>query len=183
MSGMATTTQLAELISAEMGGEQGAFLVRISQDAGLLPKVRRGKWRTMPQLTVEHLADFVMAIAGSRPVGQRNANGARSGVERYATLKPTFPSERQTFREDLIFFLEQYRDKEEVDFNWILFVDDGDKPEVELRFGEADEQIVRNYSDPDVDPSLVREATVIEGDLLAALAELLREDAKVEADA
>ena len=98
---MANTTALAELISREMGGEMGAFLVRISQDAGLLPKVRRGKWRTMPHLMVEHLADFVLAIAGSRPVGQRNANGARSGVKRFANLRPTGGEDGKTFREDL----------------------------------------------------------------------------------
>ncbi len=70
---------------------------------------------------------------------------------------------------------------EEYDFVWILFVDDTNKPEVELRFiGETDQQ-ARNYSDADAEPSPVREATVIEGKLLETLAVMLRKvDAKVE---
>ena len=58
----------------------------------------------------------------------------------------------RSLRQDLVFFLEQYRDKdvigEDYDFAWILFIDDANKPEVELRFiGETDQQ-ARNYSDP-----------------------------------
>ena len=185
---MSTTKDLSQLIDREMGNGQGPFLVRICQDAGLLPKVKRGAGRSMEDLTADHLAGFVIAVAGTRAVGQRSANGARAAVKRFATLQMDWKGERgvRSLREDLVFFLEQYRDKgvigEDYDFLWILFVDDTEKPEVEFRFiEEAGGQQVRNYSDPDAQPSPVREATVIEGAFLETLAVMLRKvDAKAE---
>ena len=120
--------------------------------------------------------------------GQRTWRAAKAGVERFAPLQMDWEGERgvRSLREDLVFFLEQYRDKgvigEDYDFVWILFVDDTNKPEVELRFmEEAGGQQIRNYSDPDAQPSPVREATVIEGAFLGTLADMLRKvDAKAE---
>ena len=185
---MATTKDLVKLVDRELGKGQGPFLLRIGQDAGLLPKVKRGAFRSMVDLTPEHLADFVMVLAATRPVGRRNAEGARVGVERFARLKGNAIGERGvwTLRQALVFFLERYRDDDdfEKDYTctWILFVDDANKPEAEIRFiGDADQK-VSNYSDPNAEASSVREATVIEGDLLRALAALLRK-AESEPDA
>ena len=54
---MATTKDLSKLIDREMGKGQGPFLVRIFQDAAILPRVKRGGFRAMEHLTPEHLAD------------------------------------------------------------------------------------------------------------------------------
>ena len=178
---MATTKDLSALLDREMGKGQGPFLVRIFQDADILPRVKRGGFRAMVNLTPEHLANVVMAVAATRPAGQRTWQAAKAGVERFAALQMDWRDERgvRSLREDLAFFLEQYRDKQVIgtgyDFACILFIDDDKKPEVELRFiGETDQQ-ARNYSDPDAEPSPVREATVIDGALLWALGEMLRE--------
>lgn len=178
---MATTSDLSKLLDREMGKGQGPFLVRIFQDAEILPRVKRGGFRKMEHLTPEHLADVVMAVAATRPAGQRTWQAAKAGVERFAALQMHFEGEMgvRSLHEDLVFFLEQVRDKdvigEEYKIIWILFIDDANKPEVELRFiGKADQR-ARNYSDPDVEPSPVREATVIEGEFLETLAVMIRE--------
>ena len=184
---MGTTKDLSDLIDREMGKGQGPFLVRIFQDADILPRVKRGGWRAMEHLTPEHLADVLMALAATRPAGQRSWRAAKAGVERFATLQCDWEGEKgvRSLRQDLVFFLEQYRDKdvigEDYECTWILFIDDVNKPEAEIRFiGEADNQAL-NYSDPDAEPSPVRGAAVIEGALLRALAATLQTaDAKAE---
>ena len=184
---MATTKDLSKLMDREMGKGQGPFLVRIFQDADILPRVKRGGFRAMEHLTPEHLADVVMALAATRPAGQRTWQAAKAGVERFATLQCDWGGEKgvRSLREDLVFFLEQYRDKDVIgegyECTWILFVDDVNKPEAEIRFiGEADQRGL-NYSDPDAEPSPVRGAAVIEGEFLRTLAAMLHKaDAKVE---
>ena len=186
---MSTTKDLSELLDREMGKGQGPFLVRVFQDAEILPRVKRGGWRKMENLTPAHLADVVMALAATRPAGQRNARSAKAAVERFATLTCDWEGEKgvRSLREDLVFFLEQYRDKgavgDDYECTWILFVDDANKPEAEIRFlGEADNRAL-NYSDPDAEPSLVRGAAVIEGELFRMLADLLRETVTEDAPA
>ena len=191
---MATTKNLSELIDREMGKGQGPFLVRICQDAGLLPKAKRGGWRSMEQLTVDHLADFIIAMAGTRAVGERNANSARAAVERFAPLTMDWRGEHgvRTLREDIANFLGQYRDKQEIvggrDFEWILFINDERHPEVEIRLSASDEDehgVAPNYGNPETEgqKSKVREAVVIEGSLLFELGVMLRENVTEEVPA
>ena len=189
---MATTKNLSELLDREMGKGQGPFLVRICQDAGLLPKVKRGAGRSMEQLTVDHLADFVIALVGTRAVGERNANGARAAVERFSPLTCDWLDGGgvRTLREDIANFLGQYRDWLEIgmgySLHWILFINDEHRPEVEIRLNPPDSDKpanVHNYVDPEVEAEegLVREAAVIGPILFSELADLLRENVTVEA--
>ena len=185
---MSTTKDLSKLIDREMGKGQGPFLVRISQDAGLLPKVKRGGGRSMEQLTADHLADFVIAIAGTRAVGARNANGARIAIERFSPLTCDWGEGRgvRTLREDIAFFLGQYRDNLEIGVGYycssILFVNDSQRPEVEIRLtpyeAEQAEQAL-NYVIPETEAkeSSVREAVVMGSGLLFELGVMLRENA------
>ena len=180
---MATTKDLSNLIDQEMGKGQGPFLVRICQDAGLLPKVKRGGWRTMKQLTAEHLADFVIAVAGTRAVGERNANGARVAVERFAPLICGEEGlDARTLREDIADFLTQYRDNLEIGGGyflvWILFINDSLMPEAEIRLmleKEQGDQKTFLYGPPGVErgASPVCEAVVIQHALLFNLGALL----------
>ncbi len=177
---MATTKDLSELIDREMGEGQGPFLVRICQDAGLLPKVKRGGWRSMEQLTPEQLADFVIAIAGTRAVGKRNANGARAAVERFAGLV-NVRSGRKTLRDTLAALLRNGTPNDVV-MSWVLFVNHPDGPEVEVRQhkGKTDTGIAQEFNNPSNDlPDGVAEASVIYGGLIEALHDLVieREDA------
>ena len=136
-----------------------------------------------------------MGLAATRQAGQRTARAAKAGVERFAPLESHWGRGRgvPSLREGLVFFLEQYRDKdvigEDFDFNWVLFIDDVNQPAAEFRFfrdeGEEVEQLSVFYSHPDADPeaepSPVRGAAVIEGEFLRALAAMIREvAAKVE---
>ncbi len=171
---MATTKDLSNLIDREMGKGQGPFLVRISQDAGLLPKVKSGGWRSMEQLTAEHLADFVIAIAGTRAVGARNANGARVAMERFAGLAEAV-SGKTTLRDDLAVLIRDGMSEGTV-VRWLLFVNHPDCPEVEMRSykDKTGEQNVLNYNDPSNDfPESVAEASMIYGGLIEALHELV----------
>ena len=191
---MATTKDLSALLDREMGKGQGPFLVRIFQDAEILPRVKRGGFRKMVDLTPEHLADVVMALAATRQAGQRTWQAAKAGVERFAPLESLWGRERgfPSLREGLVFFLEQYRDKdvigEDWDFSWALFIDDVNQPAAEFRFfrGEAEEaeQMPVYWFDPDGDleaePTPVRGAAVIEGEFLQTLAAMIR---KVDAEA
>ena len=176
---MATTKDLSELIDREMGEGQGPFLVRICQDAGLLPKVKRGGWRSMKELTPERLADFVIAIAGTRAVGERNANGARAAVERFAGLVHV-RSGKKTLRNTLAALLRNGTPNDVV-MLWVLFVNHPDAPEVEVRQykGKTATGIAQVFNNPSNDPpDGVAEASVIYGRLIAALHDLLikRED-------
>ena len=185
---MATTKDLSELIDREMGKGQGPFLVRICQDAGLLPKVKRGAGRSMAQLTAEQLADFVIAVAWTRGVGQRNANGARAAVERFAPLNCDWGDGRglRTLREDIANFLGQYRDKLEIGkgyaLHWILFVNDEHWPQAEIRLDPPEADVgasVYGYvnRETEAEESSVREAAVIGHRLFFELGAMLREDA------
>ena len=191
---MATTKDLSELLDREMGNGQGPFLVRICQDAGLLPKVKRGAGRSMAQLTVDHLADFIIAVVGTRAVGQRSANGARAAVERFSPLTCDWldGGGARTLREDVANFLGQYRDSLEIgtgyDLHWILFINDEHRPEVEIRLSPPDADRpgqVYNYVNPEVEAEdgLVREAVVIGPVLFSELAVLLRENVTEEVPA
>ena len=73
---MATTKDLVQLIDRKLGKGQGPFLLRIAQDAGLLPKVKRGAWRSMAELTPEHMADFVLVLAATRPMASRHSRNS-----------------------------------------------------------------------------------------------------------
>ena len=194
MGAMATTNDLKQLIDREMGKGQGPFLVRICQDAGLLPRVKRGGWRAMEDLTVERLADFVIAVAGTRPVGARNANGARAAVDMFAALTCEWEGERgvRTLRDDIAYFLGQYRDRLQIGDGYqlyrILFVSDEHDPEVEIQLipTEGDDPgRALNYVDSktEPEPSSVREAVVIQGSLLFELGVLLLAPAPEETDA
>ena len=192
---MATTKNLSELIDREMGKGQGPFLVRICQDAGLLPKAKRGGWRSMEQLTVDHLADFIIAIAGTRAVGERNANSARAAVEQFSPLTHDWGEGHgaRSLREDIANMLRQYRDKfeigEDLYCSWILFVSDEHCPEVEIRLSPLDpddtEETVVRYIVPETDAEVrpVRAAVIIGSELFSELALLLREDVPEEAPA
>ncbi len=187
---MATTKDLSKLIDREMGKGQGPFLVRICQDAGLLPKAKRGGWRSMEQLTPEHLADFVIAVAGTRAVGERNANGARTAIERFSPLTCDWETERgvRTLREDIAYFLGQYRDNLEIGkgfFFSLLFINDSKLPEAEIQLNpyEAGQpRQVLNYINPETEDeaSPVREAVVIGSHLLLEFGVMLREDPEDE---
>ena len=193
---MATTTDLSKLLDREMGKGQGPFLVRIFQDAEILPRGKRGGFRNMVHLTPEHLADVVMALAATRGAGKRTWQAAKAGVERFAPLESHWGRERgfPTVREGLAFFLEQYRDKDVIgddyDFNWALFIDDVNQPAAEFRFfrdeaGETGQQSVY-YSHPEAileaKVSPVRGAAVIEGEFLRALAAMIRDGGAVADD-
>lgn len=194
---MSTTKDLSQLIDREMGKGQGPFLIRICQDAGLLPKVKRGGWRAMEDLTAEHLADFVIVVAGTRAAGERNVMGARTAVERFAALTCDWEDERgvRTLRDDIADFLGQYRDRLQIGDGYhalrILFVSDERDPEVEIHLISTDAdgpERVLNYAGPEAEPSSVREAVVIQGGLFLELGGLLRppaaeEDAPEEATA
>ena len=191
---MATTKDLAVLIDREMGKGQGPFLIRICQEARLLPTAKRGGWRSMEQLTPEQLADFVIAIAGTRAVGERNANGARAAIERFASLTFNWKDERgvRTLREDIAYFLGQYRDNLEIgkDYycSWILFINDSQVPQVEIRLVrlvEDEDDHALNYVNPEIksEASPVSEAVVIEAQLLFDLGVMLREDTVQDASA
>ena len=176
---MATTKDLSVLFDRVMGEGQGPFLVRICQDAGLLPKVKRGGWRSMKELTPERLADFVIAIAGTRAVGERNANGARAAVERFAGLV-NVRSGKKTLRDTLAALLRNGTPND-VSRLSVLFVNHPDGHEVEVRQykGKTDTGTVQEFKNPSNDsPDGVAEASVIYGGLIAALHDLLikRED-------
>lgn len=191
---MATTKDLSKLLDCEMGKGQGPFLVRIFQDAGILPRVKRGGFRKMEHLTPEHLADVVMAVAATRQAGQRTWQAAKVGVERFATLESHWGRGRgfPSLREALAFLIGQYRDKgvigEDRLFSWALFIDDVDQPAAEFRFfqdvEEDPEQDAVYFFDPNLDlearTAPVRGATVIDSEFLENLAVMIRED---EADA
>jgi hypothetical protein len=185
---MATTKDLSELIDREMGRGQGPFLIRICQDAGLLPKAKRGGWRSMEQLTAEQLAGFVIAVAGTRAAGARNANGARAAVERFSDLTCDWGEGLgvHTLREDIANFLCEYRDKLEIGkgfrFSWILFISDEHCPEVEIRLipSETDQpsrSLIYFILKTEEEESSVREAVVIGSGLLFELGVMLREAA------
>ena len=117
---MATTKDLSNLIDRVMGEGQGPFLVRICQDAGLLPKAKRGGWRSMAQLTPDHVADFIIAVAGTRASGKRNANGAKRAIEMFASLVTDWEDwennrGERTLREDISFLLSTNRYELETD--------------------------------------------------------------------
>ena len=187
---MSTTKDLSKLIDREMGKGQGPFLVRICQDARLLPKVKRGAGRSMKDLTVDHLADFVIAVAGTRAVGARNANGARAAVERFSPLTCDWGGERgvRTLREDIANFLGQYRDNLEIGkgfFFSLLFINDSRRPEAEILLTphEAEQPgQVLNYINPETEDeaSPVREAVVMGSRLLLDLGVMLRDDPEPE---
>ncbi len=173
---MATTKDLSALIDREMGKGQGPFLVRICQDARLLPKVRRGGWRSMKELTPERLADFVIAIAGTRAVGERNANGARAAVERFAGLV-NVRSGKKTLRDTLAALLQNGMPND-VSRLSVLFVNHPDRPEVEVRQykGKTATGIAQVFNNPSNDlPDGVAEASVIYGMLIEALHDLVTE--------
>ena len=186
---MATTKDLAKLIDREMAPGQGPFLVRICQDAGLLPKVKRGGWRAMEQLTAEHLADFVIAVAGTRAVGERNANGARTAFERFSPLTCEWEKGRHTLREDLSNFLGQYRDKLEIgdgySFSRMLFINDSQDPKAEILLNQVEpgpdgNPVSRNldYVIPgnEAEASSLCESVVMGSKLLLELGIMLYED-------
>ena len=180
MRAMATTKNLADLMDREMGKGQGPFLVRISQDAGLLPKVRSGGWRYMAQLTAEHLADFVIVVAGTRAVGARNANGARTAIERFSGLV-SVADDKIVLRDALTALIRDGVPDDTVVL-WALFVNHPDCPEVEMRLYDdaTGEQSVRNYNDPsNALPAGVAEASMIYGGLIHALHELVTESEPV----
>ncbi len=172
---MATTKDLSNLIDREMGKGQGPFLVRICQDAGLLPKAKRGGWRSMEQLTAEQLADFVIAVAGTRAVGERNANGARAAIERFAALACDWEDWEdgrgvRTLREDIAYFLGKSRYKLEIEADsfsplWILFINDSRGPWAEIRLmtedGEAQQTLVYTNPAQDTDEGPLAEAVII----------------------
>ena len=171
---MATTKDLSKLIDREMGKGQGPFLVRIFQDAAILPRVKRGGFRAMEHLTPEHLADVVIAIAGTRAVGARNANGARVAIERFAGLADA-TSGKKTLRDTLAALVRNGMADDAVVL-WVLFVNHPDRPEVEVRtYKETpDKGGAEIYNNPSNDlPEGVAEASVIYGGLIEALHDLV----------
>ena len=184
---MGTTKDLSNLMDQEMGPGQGPFLVRICQDAGLLPKTKPGGWRSMKELTAEQLADFVIAVAGTRASGERNANGARGAIERFGALTTDWGDWEdgrgvRTLREDIAFFLSKYRYRLELGAdnyapNWILFINDSLGPWVEIRLGGGDgpEQTTLAYTGPEPyeSESSVIESVIIYYRLIVFLEELL----------
>ena len=174
---MATTKDLSELIDREMGKGQGPFLVRICQDADILPRVKRGGWRAMAELTPEHLADFIMALAGTRAAGERNARSARAGVDRFADLVMESHG-KSTVREDLATVIRGGVREDKI-VRWMLFINHPTSPEVELRlYSETtDSQEARNYNNPGNElADRTADAFMIYGDLLRELSELLTAD-------
>ncbi len=130
----------------------------------------------MEQLTADHLADFVIAIAGTRAVGARNANGARVAIERFAGLIDAHSS-KKPLRDDLAALIRNGT-PDDVVVLWMLFANHPDCPEVEVRMyndttGQGNALI---YNDPSNDlPSGVAEASMIYGGLIEALHELITE--------
>ena len=179
---MATTKDLANLIDRKMGKGQGPFLVRICQDASLLPRVKRGGWRSMVHLTAEHLADFIIGVSGTRSAGERNAYAARAAVDRFANLVWAADSEK-SLRADLAELIRNGTPKDAM-LLWILFVNHPTSPEVEMRFfsRKADSQNARNYNDPKNDLAMgFTDAFMVYGDLIWGLQDLLTVPEKVEA--
>ncbi len=195
---MATTKDLSNLIDHQMGPGQGQFLVRICQDAGLLPKAKPGGWRSMKDLTAEQGADFVIALAGTRAVGERNANGARMAVERFGALTTDWGDWEEgrgvrTLREDIAYFLGKDQFELEVDAEssspmWIMFVNDEHYPWAEIRLVTEDLKGARSIDylsraareedtvdDPEVEPAIsaVAESAMVSFRLIIALGHLL----------
>ena len=188
---MGTTKDLSNFLDEEMGKGQGPFLVRTFQDADILPRVKRGGYRSMVHLTPEHLADVVIALAVTRQSGQRTARAAKAGVAHFGPLESLWGIKKgiPSLREGLVFFLEQYRDRditeEDWTFSWVLFLDD-DLPTAHVHIskgkGEEFEELRVYYSHIDAhlqpaDPSPVCVAAVITGDFLRDLAAMISEDA------
>ena len=77
---------------AGLGEGEAVWLVRMCQDAGILPKGSRGRG-PMPEITAKHCADTLLTMAGTRLPGQRNVGDARSALNRlrHLTTKKPLP--------------------------------------------------------------------------------------------
>ncbi len=182
---MATTRDLSNLIDRHHGEGQGPFFIRMCQDADILPRGKQGGSRSLAPLTPQHLADFVMALAGTRVSGTRNASVARAAAQRFGRLTFSGDAAAPTpLRDDLAACI---RDAFGVVQAWqvshVVFTNHPGSPEAEIRFIrlQDDQQVGRRYWNPKkAEPETYADAFVVYAGFLQDLSELLRDDDETE---
>ena len=104
---MATVRDLYTKVSEEtaLEFEECRHLCRMMQQAGLLPKGRRGGWKDAPHVSAGDCAYFLLALAGTRNARTRTEKGVIESVERLGSLVWRDGRYRETLLERLTLIL------------------------------------------------------------------------------
>ena len=135
---MATVRDLYTKVSEEttLEFEECRHLCRTMQQAGLLPKGRRGGWKDAPEITHADCARFMVALAVTRTSGSRTVERVRERVENFSALiwrDP--PGYRETLLERLVMIVQYEMDLTSISPMRIAFWDDDVWPTVEMEYG------------------------------------------------
>ena len=61
-----------------LGDGEVIHLIRMAQDAGILPVGKRGGWRSLPEVTAEQIVGTLFVVAGTRLPGMRNKDDSKA---------------------------------------------------------------------------------------------------------